>query len=121
RGELEHQGLTGLRNGGEERGDPTAVSHPICRVAACDATARLFVPACRLETLARLIEVVGEERGVRSNVRWVDREQGSRDGGMGSAAAIQKLRAVGDLLGEGMPEGVLARRLGGAAKLGCRK
>jgi len=69
RGELEHQGLTGLRNGGEERGDPTAVSHPIRRVTACDASARLLVPACRLETLARLIEVVGEERGVRSDFR----------------------------------------------------
>ncbi len=69
RGELEHQGLAGLRNGGEERGDPTAVSHPIRRVTACDASARLLVPACRLETLARLIEVVGEERGVRSTFR----------------------------------------------------
>src|SRR5207245_7870126 len=77
RGELEHQGVTGLRNGGEERGDPTAVSHPVRRVAACDASARLLVPACRLETLASLIEVVGEERGVRSDFRCVDREQGS--------------------------------------------
>src|SRR5207249_11068031 len=40
---------------------------------------------------------------------------------MGSAAAIQELRAVGDLLREGMPEGVLPRRLGGAEKLGGRK
>src|SRR5207302_10927767 len=69
RGELELQSLTGLRNGGEERGDPTAVSHPIRRVTACDASTRLLVPACRLETLARLIEVVGEERGMRSDFR----------------------------------------------------
>ena len=51
----------------------------------------------------------------------MDREQGSRDGGVGSASAIQKLCAVGDLLGERMPEGVLTRRLGGAEKLGGRK
>src|SRR5204862_2869913 len=81
RGELEHQGLAGLRNGGEERGDPTAVSHPIRRVTACDASARLLVPTSRLEVLAGLIEVMGEERGVRSGRRSVDREQGSRDGG----------------------------------------
>ncbi len=121
RGELEHQGLAGLRNGGEERGDPTAVSHPIRRVTACDASARLLVPACRLEALAGLIEVMGEERGVRRGRRSVDREQGSRDGGVGPAPAIQKLCAVGDLLREGMPEGVLTRRLGGAEKLGGRK
>src|SRR5256885_13698197 len=53
--------------------------------------------------------------------RSVDREQGSRDGGVGSAPSIQKLCAVGDLLREGMPEGVLTRRLGGTEKLGCRK
>src|SRR5256885_8685691 len=41
--------------------------------------------------------------------RSVDREQGSRDGGVGSAPSIQKLCAVGDLLREGMPEGVLTR------------
>src|SRR3989449_2152866 len=64
---------------------------------------------------------MGEERGVRSGRRSVDREQGSRDGGVGSAPAIQKLCAVGDLLREGMPEGVLTRRLGGTEKLGCRK
>src|SRR5881409_1261795 len=69
RGELEHQGLAGLRNGGEERGDPTAVSHPIRRVTACDASARLLVPTSRLEVLAGLIEVMGEERGVRRNFR----------------------------------------------------
>ncbi|MGH8722037.1 MAG: hypothetical protein ACREU4_08635, partial [Burkholderiales bacterium] len=40
---------------------------------------------------------------------------------MGSAPAIQKLCAVGDLLREGMPEGALTRRLGGTEKLGGRK
>src|SRR3989441_12727304 len=117
----EHQGLAGLRNGGEERGDPTAVSHPIRRVTACDASARLLVPTCRLEVLAGLIEVMGEERGVRSGRRSVDREQGSRDGGGGSAPSIQKLCAVRDLLREGMPEGVLTRRLGGTEKPGWGK
>src|SRR4029453_9205492 len=36
RGELECESLAGLRNGGEERGDPTAVFHPIRRVTTCD-------------------------------------------------------------------------------------
>ena len=58
---------------------------------------------------------------MRGGRRSVDREQGSRDGGVGSAPAIQKLCAVGDLLREGMPEGVLTRRLGGTEKLGGRK
>ncbi len=111
----------GTPDGGEERRDPTAVSHPIRRVIARDASARLLVPTCRLEALAGLIEVMGEERGVRSGRRSVDREQGSRDGGVGSAPAIQKLCAVGDLLREGMPEGMLTRRLRGTKKLGCRK
>src|SRR5262249_54417497 len=31
RGELQHQGLARLRNGGEERGDPTAVPRPLRR------------------------------------------------------------------------------------------
>src|SRR5439155_27286670 len=101
RGELEHQGLAGLRNGGEERGDPTAVSHPIRRVTACNASARLLVPTCRLQALAGLVEVMGEEGGVRSRIRFVDREQGSRDGGVGPAPAIQKLCAVGDLCARG--------------------
>jgi hypothetical protein len=64
------------------------VSHPIRRVTASDASARLLVPTCRLEVLAGLIEVMGEERGVRSDIRFVDREQGSRDGGVGCTPAI---------------------------------
>ena len=73
RGEPEHQGLAGLRDAGEERGDPTAVSHPIGRVTACDASARLLVPACRLEALAGLVEVMGEER----RRAWRPRVRGS--------------------------------------------
>ena len=79
------------------------------------------MPPGRLEVLAGLIEVMREERGVRRGRRPVDREQRSRDGGVGSAPAIQKLCAVGDLLGEGMPEGVLMRRLAGAEELGGRE
>ena len=63
--------VSGLRNGGES-GDPTAVSHPIRRVTACDAAARLLVPACRLEALAGLIEVMGEERGVAAAGPWIE-------------------------------------------------
>src|SRR3989441_3340099 len=53
----EHQGLAGLRNGGEERGDPTAVSHPIRRVTACDASARLRSEehTSELQSLAYLV------------------------------------------------------------------
>ncbi|MET0487445.1 MAG: hypothetical protein ABW216_17210 [Candidatus Rokuibacteriota bacterium] len=71
--------------------------------------------------LAGLIEVMGEERGVRTRRRSMDREQRARDGGVGSLPAIQKLGSVGDLLREGMPERVLPRRLGGTEKLRCRK
>src|SRR5262245_33521159 len=98
-----------------------AVSRPVGRVTAGDASTRLLVPACRLETLPGLIEVMGEERGVRSHRRSVNRQQGSRDGGVDSAPAIQKLCAVGDLLREGMPEGVLSQKLSGAEKLGRRE
>ena len=97
RGELERQGLAGLRNGGEKRGDPTAVPHPIRRVTARDASARLLVPARRLEVLAGLVEVMGEERGVRTGRGSVDREQGSRDGRVASGA--------------GDPEAACGRRL----------
>ena len=86
--ELEHQGLAGLRNGAEERDDPTAVSRPFRRVTACDASARLLVPACRLEGLAGLVEVMSQELGVRRSGRSVDDEQGARDGGVGAAPAI---------------------------------
>jgi hypothetical protein len=79
------------------------------------------VPACRLETLAGLIEVMGEERGVHGGRGPVDGEQGARDGGVGSAPAILKLGAVADLLRERMPEGELTRRLGGTEELGGRK
>src|SRR5262249_35210244 len=113
RGELEHQGLAGLRHGGEERRDPPAVSHPFRRVAPCDASARSLVPACRLAALAGLIEVMGEETCVHDGRSSVNCKQGARDGGMGSAPAIQKLCAVGDLLRERMPEGALSRRLAG--------
>ena len=111
-GELECQGLRGLGAGGEQCGDPTAVSHPGRRVTPGDAPARLFVPAGCFQPLAGLVEVVSEERGVHPGCWSVDREQGSRDRGVGGAAAILKLRAVGDLLREGMPEGVLPRRSG---------
>src|SRR5260370_30196104 len=121
RGELEHQGLAGLRRGGEGGGAPRAVSPPVRRVTACDASARLLVPACRLETLAGLIEVMGEERGVHGGRGPVDGEQGAGDGGVGSAPAIQKLCAVADLLRERMAEGELTRRLGGTEKLRGRK
>ena len=57
-------------------------------------------------------------RGGRGSV---DREQGSRDGGVGSAPAIQKLCAIGDFLREGMPEGVLTPRPGGTEEVGGRK
>ena len=43
-------------NGGEERGDATAVSDPIREATMCDATARVLVPACRRGALARLVE-----------------------------------------------------------------
>ena len=98
-----------------------AVSRPIRRVIACDASTRPLVPACRLEALAGLVEVMGEERRVRGGRRPVDGEQGARDGAVGSAPAIQKLCAVGDLLRKRMAEGVLTRRLGRAEKLGCRE
>jgi hypothetical protein len=121
RGELEHQGVARLRNRGEQRGDPPAVSHPVRRVAAGDASARVLVPAGRLEALAGLFEVMGEERGVRAGRRPVDGEQGARDGRVGSAPAIQQLGAVGHLLREGMPEGVVFRRLGGTEEVGGRE
>src|SRR5262245_6508511 len=50
---------------------------------------------------------MSEERRVRRRGGSVDREQRSRDGAVGPAAAIQKLCTVGDLLREGMPEGAL--------------
>src|SRR5262249_61337799 len=80
---------------------------------------RMLVPASSFEALAALIEVMGEERRVRPGRRTVDGEQGSRDGGVGFPTAIQKLRAIGDLLRERMPEGVLTRRLGGTEELGA--
>src|SRR4029453_16385647 len=64
---------------------------------------------------------MGEERGVRSDIRFVDGEQGSRDGGVGSAPAIQKLCAVGDLLGERGAEGVGTPRRGVAGWVPRRK
>jgi len=69
----------------------------------------VLVPPCRLEALTRLVEVMGEERGVRGGRGSMDREQRARDAGMGLAPAIEKLGAVGHFVGEGMPEGVLTR------------
>jgi hypothetical protein len=97
------------------------VAHPIRRVTACDASARLLVPTCRLEALAGLIEVMGEERGVRTGRRSVDPEQGARDGRVGFAPAILKLCAIGDLLREGMREGTGTPRVAASAELGRRK
>src|SRR5262249_28294458 len=91
------------------------------RVTARHASARLLVPACRLEALAGLVEVMGEETGVRHGRSSVNGEQGSRDGGVDSAPAVQKLRAVGDLLRERVPEGAVRRRLARAQKLGREK
>src|SRR5262249_48800221 len=117
RGEVEHQGLVGLRDGGKELRDTSAVSRPVGRVTAGHAPARLLGPASGFEALATLSEGMGEEGSVRPGRRTVDGEQGSRDGGVGFPPAIQKLRAIGDLLRERMPEGVLTRRLGGTEEL----
>ena len=121
RSELEHQGLAGLRHRGEQPRDLAAVPHSIRRIVAPVAPARVLVPARGLEVLARLLEVVGEERGVRRSPGSVDREQRSPDRPVRPAPAIQKLGAVGHFLREGMPEGVLARRLRGAEELGRRE
>ena len=75
RGELEDQRLAGLRASGQERGDPTAVSDPIRRVTASDASARLLVPAGRFEALAGLIEVIGEQPGMHGGRGSVHAEQ----------------------------------------------
>src|SRR5262249_31654676 len=121
RGELERQGLAGLRNRREERGDPAAVPHPLGRIISRDAPAGLLVPAGGLGTLAGFIEVMRKERGVRRGRGSVNAEQGSRDGAVGRPPAIQKLCAVGDLLGERVPEGVCVRRAGGSEELGARQ
>ena len=105
RGELEHHGLARLDNGGEERDDPAAVPHPIRGVAACDAAARLLVPARRLEALTGLIEMMRKQRGVGRIHRLVDGQQGSRDRRVGFAPAVHELCAVGDLLRERVREG----------------
>jgi hypothetical protein len=78
------------------------------------------VPARGIEALTCLLEVMGEERGVRRGRRSVDREQRSRDAGVGPAPAIQKLCAVGHFLHEGMPEGALTRPRG-TQELGRRE
>ena len=95
--------------------------HSIRRIAARAAPARVFVPARGLKVLARLFEVMGEKRGVRRGRRSVDREQGSRDAPVRPASAVQKLRAVGHFLREGMPEGALTRRPRGTEKLSRRE
>src|SRR5439155_6528822 len=110
--ELEHQGLARLRKGSHELGDPTAVPHSLRRIAARDTPARVLMPARGLEVLASLLEVMGEERGVRRSRGSVDREQGARDASVRPAPTAQKLRAVGHFLREGMPEGALTRSLG---------
>src|SRR5229473_4459443 len=118
RGELEHQGVAGLRKGGEELRDPPAVPRSIRWIAARDAPARMLVPARGLEALAGLLEVMGEERGVRRGRGSVDREQRPRDADVGPAPAIQQLCAVGHFLRQGMPEGALPRMCGGTEELG---
>jgi hypothetical protein len=97
------------------------VPHSIRRIVATVAPARVLVPARGLDVLARLLEVMGEERRVRRGPRSVDREQRSRDALVRPAPAIQKLGAVGHFLREGMPETALARRPRGAEELGRRE
>ena len=121
RGELEGQGLAGLGKVREELRDPAAVPRSRRRIAPRDAPARPFVPAGGLEVLAGLLEVMGEERGVGRGRGPMDREQRAGDAGVRPAPAIQKLRAVGDLVGEGMPEGALTRKVGGTEELGRRE
>ena len=114
-------GLVGLRKGGEERRDAPAVPHSIRRIVARDTPARALVPARGIEVLMSLLEVMGEEPGVRRGRGSVDCEQRSRDAGVRPAPTILKLRAVSDFVREGMPEGALTRRLGGAEELGRRE
>jgi hypothetical protein len=83
-------------------------------IAARDAPARALVPARGLEMLARLLEVMGEERGVRRGRGSVDREQRSRDGGVRPTPAVQELCAVCHLVRERVPEGMLTRKPAGA-------
>src|SRR5262245_37977994 len=64
---------------------------------------------------------MGDERRLRRGRGSVDGEKGSRDGGVGSAPAIQELRAVSDFLRERVSKGVLTWRPGGTEKLGGRK
>jgi hypothetical protein len=97
------------------------VPHSIRRIAARDRPARVLVPARGGEMLAGLLAVVGEERGLRWGRGSVEREQRSRDTGVRPAPAIEQLRAVGHFVGEGMPEGALARGLGGPEELGRRE
>src|SRR5262249_54417498 len=73
------------------------------------APPRLLVPASGLQALAGLVEMVSEEGRARRGRGSVDREQGSRDGGVRSATAFLQLGAVGDLLRQGVPEGQLTR------------
>src|SRR5262249_60496669 len=90
--------------------------------AARDAPARVLVPPRGLETLAALLEMMGEQGGVRRGRGTMDRKEGTRDRGMRAAPAVQELRAVGYFLGERVPEGARAAgRLGGRGRLRARE
>ena len=64
---------------------------------------------------------MGQERRVRRRRGPVDGEERSRDAAVRPAPAIQKLCAVRDFLGERMPEGERAGRLGRTQKIGRRE
>ena len=121
RRQRERHRLTRFGQSGQERHHLAAVPDPIRRVAARDAPARALVPACGLEILARFLEVMGKERGVRRRRGTVHRQQPSRDGGVRPAPPIQKLRTIGDLVRERMSEGELTGRLRRSEELGYRE
>ncbi len=63
RGQSERESLGRFGKGRDELDDPPAVPCSGCGIVARDAPARAFVPGGGLQVLARLIEVMGEQRG----------------------------------------------------------